>query len=285
MPVYERGYTHWTGSGLRADPSWWVIARRGLARPLRNRGFFLLIFVAWVPAIVKGAIIYTKAKAGQLMDLAFGGAWAGIDPAGFLAFVDGQRFFAFLFTTLVGARLIAMDRRENGLSLYFSRPLTLFDYVAGKTLIVLGWYLAVTVVPALVLCLFTYLIDPAATGVELLILTPLRLVIHGLATGTALSLVLLAFSALGSRTIFIVVWWTVLWMGTESVGGIFAAIGVPWLQIVNFGGQFSNAATLIFAAAPRYEVSPWMSLALCAGWVALALAILRHRIRPVEVVT
>ena len=39
------------------------------------------------------------------------------------AIVESQRFFVFLFTAIMGASLIARDRRENGLSLYFSRPL------------------------------------------------------------------------------------------------------------------------------------------------------------------
>ena len=133
MPVYERGYTHWTcPPQAKVDPPWWVIARRGLLAPLQRRAFLLLLFMAWVPAIVKGSIIYIKARAGQLLDLATGSSWTSIDPAGFLAFVEGQRFIVFLFTTLIGARLIARDRQENGLALYFSRPLSLGDYVAGK---------------------------------------------------------------------------------------------------------------------------------------------------------
>jgi len=286
MPVYERGYTHWAASRERVTPPWWVIARRGLLEPLQKRGYLFLLFLAWMPAIVKGAIIYFKARAGDLVDIAAGGEWTSIDPAGFLAFVDGQRFFAFLFTTLIGARLMAMDRRENGLALYFSRPLSRVDYVAGKTLIVLGWYLAVTVAPAWILCLFAYLVDPAAAGADLLLLTPLRLAVFGLIGGTGISLVLLAFSAMGTRTIFIVVWWTVLYMGTDAIGAIFAAVGVPRLQVVNFAGQFSNAATGLFAAAPRFSaIPPWVSLLICGGWAAVAIAILRRRIRPVEVVS
>ena len=42
---------------------------------------------------------------------------------------------------------------------------------------ILGGYLAVTLVPSLLLCIFSYLVDPTAAGLELLLLTPLRLVV------------------------------------------------------------------------------------------------------------
>ena len=83
MPVYERGYTHWEPSAGRAWPAWWVIARRGIAEPLKKRWLLLLVLMSWVPAIVKGGIIYFKLKAGDLADLLSGG-WSSVDPEGFL---------------------------------------------------------------------------------------------------------------------------------------------------------------------------------------------------------
>lgn len=288
MPVFERGYTHWTPSGLPVDPPWWVIARRGLAAPLQQRGMLFLLFLAWVPAIIKGGYIFVHARAGDLLDLVAGSRWRSIEPAGFLTFVEGQRFFVFLFLVLVGARLIATDRRENGMSLYFSRPLGVTEYVAGKVLTILGWYLAVTMLPACLLCLFAYLVDPAAGGLNLLLLTPLRLMVYCGFTGTVLSLVLLSFSSLGKRTMFIVVWWTVLYIGGTTVAKVLGLVGADWVQIVDFAGQFQNAGTLILPGGDPQEaplsLSPWLSLAICLGWAALAAAILRRQIRPVEVV-
>jgi ABC-type transport system involved in multi-copper enzyme maturation permease subunit len=285
MPVHERGYTHWRPTGLRPDPVWWVIARRGWTGAWRHRWTLLLLFVAWVPAVVKGAIIFVKAKAGQLLELAVGGQWTSITPSGFLAFLEGQRFFVFLFTMILGAGLIARDRRDNGLALYFSRPLGLADYLLGKTLVVLGGYLAVTLAPVLLLCLFAYLIDPGATGVELLLMTPLRALLFCSLTGAGLSLVLLALSSLATRTVLVVVWWAVLCLGGEMVGAIGEGIGLAGLQYANVLGHWHNAGSLLMGAEPRLPVPPLASLALCALAVIAALAILRARIRPVEVVS
>lgn len=284
MPVHERGYTHWESTGLHADPPWWVIARRGLSAPLRRRGNLALLILAWVPALVMGVQIYIKAKAGQLAELAAGVGWGDVSAAGMLAFIDRQDFFVFLVIASLGAGLIARDRQENGLALYFSRPLTLVDYLAGKTLIILGGYLAVTLAPALLLCLFAYLIEPAAVGLEVLLLTPLRLGVLTVLTGSALGLIMLAFSSLGTRTVLVVVWWAVLCLGGDAVGSIGQSVGAGVLQYANFLDHWDNAGTLLMGGQARLPFSPWASLAVCAAATAAAVAVLRARVRPVEVV-
>lgn len=288
MPVFERGYTHWTPSGLPVDPPWWAIARRGMVAPLQHRGLVLLVVLAWSPALYKGFLIFSKLRAGDMVELIAGKSWSSIAPAGFLTFLDFQQYAAFFFMVLIGARLIADDRRDNGLSLYFSRPLGLTDYVIGKMLIVLGWYFAVTLAPACVLCLFAYLVDPTAAGVNVLLLTPLRLVAYCGFSGVIMSLVLLSFSSLGKRTVFIIVWWTVLIMGTKAVAAVLRNVDAGWLRIVDFTGQFHNVGTLVLAGDTGGNsgatISPWVSLLVCAGWAALSVAILRRQVRPVEVV-
>ena len=49
------------------------------------------------------------------------------------------------------------------------------------------------------------------------------------------------------------VWWTVLIMGTEAISAIARGMGSHGLQAVNFLGQFHNAGTLLFGAAPRLD--------------------------------
>lgn len=284
MPIYERGYTNWEPSAGRARPAWWVIAKRGIAEPLKKRWLLVLLLAAWVPAIVKAAMIYVKLKAGDIADL-LGGGWTSIDPAGFLAFMDGQRFFVFVLLAIVGAGLIASDRRDNGLSLYFSRPLGLASYVGGKSLIIMFYYFMVTLAPVYALCLFAYVIAPEATGLELLFLTPLRATLYCTLVGASLSLVLLAFSSLGKRSIFVMVWWAIMVMGTETIGAIAEGMGQDSVQAVNFLGQYHNAGTVIFGAEPRLAVNPLVSCLILVAWTVGAILILRKQIRPVEVVS
>ena len=201
----------------------------------------MLLLLAWIPAIVKGGIIYVKLKAGDLADL-LGGGWTSIEPEGFLAFIEGQRFFVFVVLAIVGAGLIATDRRDNGLSLYFSRPLGLKSYIGGKALIVLFYYCLVTLFPVYALCLFAYLIAPDATGLELLLLTPLRATVYCLLTGASISLVLLAFSLPGQPAPSSSWSGGPSWSsGTETIGAIAEGLGKGSLQAVNFLGNYHNA--------------------------------------------
>jgi len=284
MPVYDRGYTHWEPSGGRAWPAWWVIARRGIVEPLKRRWLLLLVILAWFPAIAKGVVIYFKLKAGDLADL-LGGGWASIEPSGFLSFLEMQRFFVFAILAIIGAGLIATDRRDNGLSLYFSRPLGLNSYVGGKAAIIMFYYFLMTLFPVWALCLFSYLIAPDATGMDMLLLTPLRAALFCLPAGLSISLVLLAFSSLGTRSIFVMVWWTIMVMGTEVISAFADVFNRGAVQIVNFLGQYHNAGALVFGADARLEVSPYVSLFVTLAWTAAAVLVLRWRIRPVEVVS
>lgn len=288
MPVYDRGYTHWEPSGKRAWPAFLVIAKRGISGPLKKRWMLLLLLMGWIPAIVKGGFIYANLKinvdAVKLIDLPAIG-WTSIQPAGFLSYVQQQWYFVFLILAIVGSGLIATDRRDNGLSLYFSRPLGLISYIGGKTLILLFFYCMVTLFPVYALCLFAYFIAPSATGMEMLLVIPLRTTAYCLLTGVSMSLVLLAFSSVGKRSIFVMVWWTILIFGSKTIAGIANGLGKSHWDVVNFLDQYHNAGAVLFSADGKLHVSEGVSFLVILAWTAAALWLLWLRIRPVEVVS
>jgi hypothetical protein len=163
--------------------------------------------------------------------------------------------------------------------------LGLNSYIGGKALIVIFYYCLITLFPVYALCIFSYLIAPQAAGLDLLLLTPLRATVYCLSAGASLSLVLLAFSSLGQRSIFVMVWWTIMVSGTETIAAIAQGLGKGSLQAVNFLGNYHNAGSLLFSSPARLEVNPWISLLMVLVWTALAVLVLRSRIRPVEVVS
>jgi ABC-type transport system involved in multi-copper enzyme maturation permease subunit len=284
MPVYERGYKHWEPSGRRADPAWWVIARRGIAEPLRRRRFLILLVIAWVPAVVKGGILYFFYKAGRLAEL-FGGSWADIQAPGFHAFLEKQKYFVLILLAVVGTRLVARDREENGLALYFARPLTLVDYVAGKGAVILFYFFAVTLFPVYALSVYGYLVTAGGTGLDMLLLTPLRATVYCALSGASIALVLLALSSIGTRAVFITMAWVILWLGSDQIADILTLLGGDWLRIIDFPAQYSRAGAVLFGATPASGPSGWLSLVLVVAYTALAVAVLRRRIRPVEIVS
>jgi len=282
MPVYERGYRGWERSQRRAAPAWWAIARRGIAEPLKRRGFLFLLVVAWVPAIVKGGILYFTYKMGELSKLV-GGQWTDISAAGFLSYLEWQTPWVLIILAIVGSGLITRDREDNGLALYFARPLGLGDYVLGKGLVTLFYYFAVTLFPVWALCLFGYLSTQGATGLEMLVAIPLRALVYCTLAGTSFSLVLLALSSMGTRTVFVALWWVLLF-ATEGLADIMAMFR-PELRVLDFAGQHLNMGALFLGGAGMDGVSPWVSLAMVLGLIAAGLGVLRARVKPVEVVS
>jgi hypothetical protein len=282
MPVYERGYRKWEHSGKKAPPPWWAIAKRGILAPLKRRGLLFLLVVAWVPAIVKGGILFFTYKMGELGTLV-GGEWTDVTAAGFRSFLEWQTPWVLIILAIIGSGLITKDRQENGLALYFARPLGLKEYVLGKGLITLFYYFAVTLFPVLALCIFGYLSTQGATGMEMLVLIPLKALLYCTVAGTSFSLVLLALSSLGTRTVFVALWWVLLF-ATDGLAEIMAMFRAE-LKILDFAGQHLNMGVLILGGKSIEGLSPWVSLAMVVFFIAVSWTILVRRIRPVEVVS
>lgn len=283
MPVYARGYRPWQRSTARARPAWWTIARRGIVEPLRSRRMLFLLVVAWVPAIVKGGILYFTYKMGELSRLV-GGQWTDVGPRGFLSFLQWQSAFVLILLAIVGSGLISRDRREGGLALYLARPLGVKDYVAGKGSVVMFYYFAVTLFPVWALCLFGYLVTSGATGAEMLLAIPLRAAAHCAATGAAFTLMLLALSSVGQRTVFVALWWVLLYAGTDALARIMSLFDAR-LMVLDVPRQFLNVGVLFFGGSRVCAaVPPWLSLLVMLGWAAAGVWTLHRRVRPVEVV-
>jgi hypothetical protein len=65
---------------------------------------------------------------------------------------EAMRLFALLAVTWYGAGVLAEDRRLGAHLLYFSRPLTRFDYFLGKLLTVAFFGALASIVPGLFIC-------------------------------------------------------------------------------------------------------------------------------------
>ena len=158
------------------------------------------------------------------------------------------------------------------------------SYIGSKSLIIMFYYFLMTLFPVYALCIFAYAIAPEAGGMELLILTPLRATVYCVLSGASLSLILLAFSSLGTRSLFVMVWWAILVNGTEVLGNIAKGINSTALQTVNFLGNYHNAGAFLFGTGDRLDVSGWISFLIVLAMTAWAVFTLYKRIRP-EVVS
>src|SRR5579871_4784368 len=149
MPIFEQGYQHWHGELSGRSRRWLAISRRGVRAQLRNRWSRIVVLIAVVPALLLAGVIILwglfEQQAAFIMP--FVSMIQGIpdelknSPRDFRVtiwtlaiyfFFQIQVFFTMLIVLFVGPGLISQDLRFNAIPLYFSRPLTRFDYFFGK---------------------------------------------------------------------------------------------------------------------------------------------------------
>src|SRR5215475_11991411 len=143
MPIYDQSYRPYRGTLSPHTWRWTTIAKAGLAHYLSRKAFLVFLFVGFIPAIARGAIIWFAHQTTAAATL------TTIDGSWFRNFLETQGQFMMLVCIWPGAVLIARDLRTNAIQLYLSKPLTRLDYVLGKFAVLAGIAAMLMPVPAL----------------------------------------------------------------------------------------------------------------------------------------
>ena len=160
MAVYERGYGPYEGTPTPRRTRFLVLPAYSYKEVFSSKLFivFLAVWGVWA-LLVLPVLIYLPHNLGVLEKI-------GVDPEGIknLFRIDAQRAFAwFMFPSMViayltaltvGPALVSADLRNNGLPLYLSRPFGRWEYVLGKSSVMLILLSIVSWVPGLLLFLF-----------------------------------------------------------------------------------------------------------------------------------
>lgn len=279
MPIHDQSYRHY--GGQRGDPRrvWMVIARAGIVSVVRKRAFLGLLFLAWLPFIVRVVQAYFSTTFAQVEALA-------INADTYRTFLDQQGTFVFFVTVWIGSGLIANDRRANALQIYLSRPLTRAEYILGKAAILFVFLVMVTWLPAILLLL----LQGAFAGS----FTFLRSNVHLIPAITLFSLVeilvatlsMLALSSMSASSRFVAVMYAGIVLFTDAmfaaVRGILGSTGLSWISVPASLEQVGDA---IFRTRLRYDTPVAVSLVVLAAVVAVSISVLDRKVRGVEVVT
>jgi ABC-type transport system involved in multi-copper enzyme maturation permease subunit len=281
MPIYDQGYRRYEARGPLHQIRFWPITREALRLILAKRAFLGLLAVSFLPFVVRVIQIYIVTRfpeAGRVLP---------IDGRLFGDFLNQQIGFTLLLSIFGASGLVANDLRTGAILAYLSRPLTQRDYIAGKLLVPLALNLAVTLVPGLVLYLAGVALAPEQyLKWELAWIAP-AIVAHAVAVSLVVSLVVLAISSL-SRSARVA--------GLGFVGLVF---GLEMIRLVLQNGFNRKEAVLLslqadlqalgvalFGVVDRQLDIFWGWPLLVLGLVSLGcLAILRSRVRAVEIVT
>jgi ABC-2 type transport system permease protein len=281
MPIYDQGYRRYEARAALHRLRFWPITREALRLVLAKRAFLGLLAVSFLPFIVRAIQIYIVTRfpeAGRVLP---------IDGRLFGDFLNQQIGFTLLLSIFGASGLIANDLRTGAILVYLSRPLTRRDYVMGKLGVPLLLNLSVTLVPGLLLYAAGLGLAPEQyLKWELWWIAP-AIVAHALTESLVVSLLVLAISSL-SRSARVA--------GLAFVGLFF---GLEMVRVVLQNGFHRKEAVLLslqadlqalgvalFGVADRSLQIPWIwPLAVLVVVSFGSLAILRSRVRAVEIVT
>jgi ABC-2 type transport system permease protein len=282
MPIYDQGYRRREGRRPLRSIRFWPVTREALRLILARRAFLALLAVAWLPFVVRVIQIYIVTQVPEA------GRVLPVDGRMFGEFLNQQIGFVVLLTIFGGAGLIANDLRTGAILVYLSRPLTRRDYVLGKLSVLLLLNLAVTVVPGLLLYATGLALAPGQFRKwELAWIAPF-IVLHAMLISAVVGLLGLAISALSRSARVAGVGLFGMVMGLELVRLILRnAFDRPEATLLSLQADLRIVgATLFGASLSRFESAPWWAaLAALLGVSGVCLALLRARVRAVEIVT
>lgn len=281
MPIYDQGYRRYQARAALRKARFWPITREALRLVLSKRAFLGLIAAAFLPFVVRVIQIYIVTRfpeAGRILP---------VDGRLFGTFLNQQIGFAILLSIFGASGLVANDLRTGAILAYLSRPLTRRDYVLGKLLVPLLLNLAVTLVPGVLLYVAGLSLAPELyLKWELVWIGP-AILVHGLAISLVVSLLTLAISSLSRSARVAGLGLFGMIAGLEMVRLILQqGFRQKYAMLLSVQTDLQALGVALFGLSDREITVAWGWAALVLVLLSLAcLAILRSRVRAVEIVT
>ena len=228
----------------------------------------MALILAWLPAIALGGFLALWGLLEQQTE-----TWAGyfrgflpevviLDPKSFryevwtLAFsmfLSIETFMAMILVVIIGPGLISQDLRFNAMPLYLSRPLTRFDYFAGKLATIAAFLAAVMIVPVM----FTYVLGVVFSLSFQVIADTYWIVPASVAYGLVVVLVggllMLAISSLSRRSLYVAATWIGIWLlGFFTAQILTFRLDLKWGPIVSVTDNFARTREALLGTGEAF---------------------------------
>ncbi|MBI4563881.1 MAG: ABC transporter permease subunit [Planctomycetes bacterium] len=241
MPIYELGYRHWEGELCNPLHRMWAITRTGIALGFRSKMLLRLLIFAWMPLLYFAPLFFAigyatdpeRAAAGDNVWTQFVQGFLGSEIANRLLqdpesvrraawaiafhyfFSYTQAWLTMLVVAIIGPPLIAQDVRRKAFLLYFSRPITRWEYLGGKASVMLFFVFVVTLFPAIVLYAISIAFSPSLSALFQTGTTIFQIVAVAAVIAIPATLVVLSLSSLTEDSRYATFGWISLWLVGE----------------------------------------------------------------------
>lgn len=264
MPLHDVGYRAWSGLKSWRWTRWWVVAAVGIQLAFRTSWLSRMLAFSWIPAIVIGVGFFAyeqsivnptlRVSIANLVMLASADGdlarsvmrspedvrhevWSSL----VLAFFRYPQAIMMLITIgIVAPKLISYDLRNRGYLLYFSRPLKIWEYMLGKSLILWFFLALITTIPAVCLYVMGVLLSPHLNVLELTWDIPLRILVASATLMLPTGAVALACSAMTIESRYAAFSWFAVWI-----------VGWVSYSILSFGERLGDASVDISGPGRR----------------------------------
>ncbi|GMU92673.1 MAG: hypothetical protein AMXMBFR4_17310 [Candidatus Hydrogenedentota bacterium] len=290
MPIYPQTYKSWS-SRSRRRMRWLSVARHELRVARSGAIYRRLLLLSLLPFLICLFILVvtdlmTTNPSALFRTMIRQVQFTNIDARFFKLYLAMATPFVYTFCLLIGAGAICNDYRHNLLEVYFAKPLTRFEYVAGKLLAVCCVPLLLTVALGLVLFALHVVLAPAAAREFLaqnLWVAPM-IAAYSIVLVVPSALLVMGCSAISKTT----GWASVIACTVVFVNGAFSAVlaevfRIPNLRCLSYIRSMVYLSDVIFGGRTRitlhwsYVVAGMLVLALFCLWLVA------RRVRAVEI--
>ena len=280
MPIHDQSYRRYQGDRAPQGRAWAVIATSGIKQMLAKKKFLALLVLSWLPFVVRAVQMYVSANFSQAAD------FLAPSPSTFRSFLDFQEVFVFFITIFTGAGLIANDMRANALQIYLAKPMSRFEYIAGKFAVLAFFLLLVTWLPATMLLVTQIVFAGNLTFLAANLYLIPAILVATVIEAVVLSMVMLALSSLSKSARFVGIMYAGALFFTQGLYGVVYVVtrstGFTWISPA---ATLQNLHDVLFRVPQRFDTPGWVSALVLAVIVGLSALVLERRVRGVEVVT
>lgn len=277
MSIYARRYSRYEGETEPAKVRFAVIADTEVRRLFQQKWVRRLIFMAWSPVVFLTGMLYIELLLKKATNV------EQVSSDVFYYLFRSETWFVAIMMAAFGAGMIAKDVGGRALTLYFTRPVSVSQYLMGKLLAVMVTVLGVTLLPGIVLAVVQLLMsDPMRGGVFLDTLW--RVGAWSLLVAFVSSAAILLLSALGTSTRYVGLVWLALFLFLDVARGVLESVVGEnrLLDLISLRSLFYAFAELLFrgeTAQLPAAVALLLLGAFCFAALRVRLQILERRAR------
>lgn len=231
MPIHDLGYRHWQGKRTSFAARWLCITRVGVNLAIRSTLVKRFILITWMPALYLSVVFFilgTITDKGSVNEAKIGFIGTVVPDQILASYADRltdlrpqiwryifyelttaiQLWIALITAGVVGSRLLAEDIKGKSFLLYYSMPITLFEYFLGKAMTIIFFLAVTTILPNLVLYAVSIAFSPSLAVLQETWQIPFDIAICFIVTAIPTTLVVLFFSSLTSEPRYAAFGWT-----------------------------------------------------------------------------